>query len=104
MVQWLHTQFLLSFGCPGSGQRHILYITGRTKRDAARSPYIEAQLYEMSCDESKDVMHHETPYMDLYGACVKTGCPTCVALDRRRHSCENKSQSIVITHMHLDYR
>ncbi|CAK8986956.1 unnamed protein product [Durusdinium trenchii] len=23
------------------GQRHILYITGRTKRDAARSPYIE---------------------------------------------------------------
>ena len=25
-----------------AGQRHILYITGRTKRDAARSPYIEA--------------------------------------------------------------
>merc|ERR1719471_1687342 len=23
------------------GQRHILYITGRTRRDAARSPYIE---------------------------------------------------------------
>ena len=23
------------------GQRHILYITGRTLRDAARSPYIE---------------------------------------------------------------
>ena len=27
------------------------------------------------CDETKDVMHHETPY---YGVCVKTGCPTFV--------------------------
>lgn len=49
------------------------------------------------CDETKDVMHHETPY---YGVCVKTGCPTFVVpADCRRHSCKSKLQQIVIIYL-----
>ena len=47
------------------GQRHILYITGRTKRDAARSPYIEAggleesSVSSITAAEESDRLHRE---------------------------------------------
>ena len=73
-----------------SGQRHILYITGRTKRDAARSPYIEAQLL------------HEMLLRKLRMSCVKIDCPTLVVLaDCRRQSCENKQQQVVIIYIYI---
>eukprot|EP00913_Durusdinium_trenchii_P001818 g1685.t1 len=79
------------------GQRHILYITGRTKRDAARSPYIEGlkrdgfeyRGYEvlscMSMDAARLLDHRSE--QDLKGEAEKIEISPAKAADEALLSC-----------------